>query len=159
MTLANHVPQRITGCYHVTHPWPLNISWCQKDQFLPAVQNIMHNLQVNSSYAIKNGGSNSLRYVKHNTITWTVGVFSLIFCILMKNLDKKQKFHRQNRVDCPFLMVLRLSLNMSWQEMRAATNIVSLLKRELFQWYAVAYDHVGLYLHISSTCLDTAVYV
>lgn len=83
MTLANHVPQRTIGCYHVPHPWPLTMP---KDQFLPAVQNIMHNSQMNSSYAIKIGGSNYLRYMKHNTITWTVGFFSLIFFVLVKKL-------------------------------------------------------------------------
>lgn len=36
--------------------------------------------------AIKIGGSNYLRYMKHNTITWTVGVFSLIFFVLVKKL-------------------------------------------------------------------------
>lgn len=50
----------------------------------------MHNLQVNGSYAIKNGGSDSLQYVKHNTITQTVRVFSIIFYVLMENLDKKR---------------------------------------------------------------------
>lgn len=99
MTLTNDVLQRNAGCYHVTHPWPLNISRCQKGKFLPAVQNIMHNLQVNGSYAIKNGGSDSLQYVKHKTITQTIRVFSIIFDVLMQNLDKKQKFFQQHGMD------------------------------------------------------------
>lgn len=59
----------------------------------------MLNLQVNGSYVIKNGGSDSLQYVKCNRITQTTRVFSIILYVLMENLDKKQKFCQKHGVD------------------------------------------------------------
>lgn len=59
----------------------------------------MFNLQVNGSYAIKNGGSDSLQYVKRNRNTQTMRVFSIILYVLMEKLDKKQKFCQEHGVD------------------------------------------------------------
>lgn len=109
----------------------------------------MLNLQVNGSYVIKNGGSDSLQYVKCNRIPQTTRVFSIILYDLMENLDKKQKFCQEHDVDIA-LSLWCLGLVWIWTgrvgELQLIYNLS--LEKKLVWWYVVAYDHVGLHLHI-----------
>lgn len=81
--------QRTSGCYQVTHPWPLHINFFQLK------------LQVD--------GSQTLYNMSNKTVTQTVRVLSIMFYVLMEN--------RQAEIPpawcghCPFSLVLSLGLN------------------------------------------------
>lgn len=82
-----------------------------------------------------------------------------ILCSHAKLRQEAEDPPRAQHGHCPFSLVLRLDLNMNRQERRPATNIQYMPWKKLVSWYVAAYDHVGLYLYISSACLDTSVYV